>query len=235
MADRKFSAILAAGGSGTRFGGEINKVYLPLGGQTVIEASLDKLLNHPLIAEVIVVYRKEDEAVLMPILAEKGTGSAVPLLAVPGGETRRDSVRRGLALVSSGRVLVHDAARPFWDPAWIDALAEALDEVPGASAAVPSPDTVKITDERGRVVMTTERSRTWLVQTPQVFKTELYRACAYVALKDRITVTDDASVAEHAGFKVTPVDCGRENIKITSPLDFTIAEAIIAERERENG
>ena len=219
MADRKFSAILAAGGSGTRFGGEINKVYLPLGGQTVIEASLDKLLNHPLISEVIVVYRKEDEEILMPILAEKGTGSAVPLLAVPGGETRRDSVRRGLALVSSGRVLVHDAARPFWDPAWIDALAAALDEVPGASAAVPSPDTVKITDERGRVVMTTERSRTWLVQTPQAFERDILLR-AHEILPDDAPATDDCSLLEQLGYPVQLIPGSPKNRKITVPEDY---------------
>ena len=93
MKDKKFSAVLAAGGSGTRFGGEINKVYLLLDGQTVIGVSLDKLLGHPLIAEVIVVYRKEDESLLMPILAEKGENSGIPLLAVPGGASRRGSVR----------------------------------------------------------------------------------------------------------------------------------------------
>ena len=97
MNEKRFSAILAAGGSGTRFGGHINKVYLPLDGQTVIGVSLDKFLHHPLVAEVIVVYRKEDEAILMPILAEKGAGSEVPLLAVPGGASRRDSVRKGLS------------------------------------------------------------------------------------------------------------------------------------------
>ena len=219
MAEKKFSAILAAGGSGTRFGGEINKVYLPLDGQTVIEASLDKLLGHPLIAEVIVVYRQEDEAILMPILAKKGAGSAVPLLAVPGGETRRDSVRKGLDLASSERVLVHDAARPFWDPAWIDALAEALDEVPGASVAVPSPDTVKITDERGRVVMTTERSRTFLVQTPQAFDRDILLR-AHVILPDDAPATDDGSLLEQLGYPVQLIPGSPKNRKITVPEDY---------------
>ena len=218
MKEKKFSAILAAGGSGARFGGEINKVYLPLGGGTVIGASLDKLLAHPLIAEVICVYRKEDEAVLMPILAEKGKDAAIPLLAVPGGNTRRESVRRGLKLAGAERVLVHDAARPFWDPACIGALAEALDEVPGATLAVPSPDTVKIADERGRVVSTTDRRRTFLVQTPQAFDRDVLTK-AHDVLPDDAEVTDDCVMLEQLGWAVQLVPGTPENRKITVPED----------------
>ncbi len=219
MAEKKFSAILAAGGSGTRFGGAVNKVYLPLCGQTVIGVSLDKLLHHPLIAEVIVVYRKEDEAVLMPILAEKGAGSGIPLLAVPGGDTRRDSVKKGLDLASSERVLVHDAARPFWDEAWIDELSAVLDEVPGASVAVLSPDTVKLADERGRVISTTERSRTWLVQTPQAFDRDILLR-AHLILPDSEPVTDDCSMLEKLGYLVQLIPGSPKNRKITVPEDL---------------
>ena len=219
MAEKKFSAILAAGGSGTRFGGAVNKVYLPLCGQTVIGVSLDKLLHHPLIAEVIVVYRKEDEAVLMPILAEKGAGSGIPLLAVPGGDTRRDSVKKGLDLASSERVLVHDAARPFWDEAWIDELSAVLDEVPGASVAVLSPDTVKLADERGRVISTTDRSRTWLVQTPQAFDRDILLR-AHLVLPDSEPVTDDCSMLEKLGYPVQLVPGSPKNRKITVPEDL---------------
>ena len=219
MAEKKFSAILAAGGSGTRFGGAVNKVYLPLCGQTVIGVSLDKLLHHPLIAEMIVVYRKEDEAVLMPILAEKGAGSGIPLLAVPGGDTRRDSVKKGLDLASSERVLVHDAARPFWDEAWIDELSAVLDEVPGASVAVLSPDTVKLADERGRVISTTERSRTWLVQTPQAFDRDILLR-AHLILPDSEPVTDDCSMLEKLGYPVQFIPGSPKNRKITVPEDL---------------
>lgn len=222
MNEKRFSAILAAGGSGTRFGGSINKVYLPLDGQTVIGVSLDKFLHHPLVAEVIVVYRKEDEAILMPILAEKGAGSEVPLLAVPGGASRRDSVRKGLDLASSEWVLVHDAARPFWDPACIADLAAALEEVPGATAAVPSPDTVKIADERGRVVLTTERSRTFLVQTPQAFERDILLR-AHLILPDDAPATDDCSMLEQLGYPVQLVPGSPKNRKITVPEDFDVS------------
>lgn len=222
MSEKSFSAILAAGGSGTRFGGSINKVYLPLDGQTVIGVSLDKFLHHPLIAEVIVVYRQEDEEILMPILAEKGADSGIPLLAVPGGASRRDSVRKGLDLASSEWVLVHDAARPFWDPACIADLAAALEEVPGATAAISSPDTVKIADERGRVVLTTERSRTFLVQTPQAFERDILLR-AHLLLPDDAPATDDCSMLEQLGYPVQLVPGSPKNRKITVPEDLPIS------------
>ena len=222
MSEKRFSAILAAGGSGTRFGGSINKVYLPLDGQTVIGVSLDKFLHHPLIAEVIVVYRQEDEEILMPILAEKGADSGIPLLAVPGGASRRDSVRKGLDLASSEWVLVHDAARPFWDPACIADLAAALEEVPGATAAISSPDTVKIADERGRVVLTTERSRTFLVQTPQAFERDILLR-AHLLLPDDAPATDDCSMLEQLGYPVKLVPGSSKNRKITVPEDLPIS------------
>ncbi len=217
----RFSAILAAGGSGTRFGGEVNKIYLPCQGQPVIGYSLDKLLCHPLIAEVICVFRKEDEAMLFPLLAEKGKNSRVPLLAVPGGESRRASVCRGLKLAREDYVLVHDAARPFWKPEWIDGLAEALREVPGASVAIPSPDTVKLTDENGLVTATTDRSRTFLVQTPQAFHREtLLRA--HETLPPDAAATDDCGLLEQIGCPVKLIPGSSENRKLTLPEDVRL-------------
>ena len=218
MAVQKFSAILAAGGSGSRFGGEINKVYLPFEGQPVIGHSLDKLLRHPLIAEVICVYRKEDEERILPILAEKGRDSEIPLLAVPGGATRRASVCQGLKLAREDLVLVHDAARPFWKPEWIGSLAAALQAVPGASVAVLSPDTVKLTDDRGLVLSTTDRNRTWLVQTPQAFRRDaLLRA--HETLPPDAAVTDDCGMLELLGFPVQLIPGSPDNRKITVPED----------------
>ena len=218
MAAKKFSAILAAGGSGSRFGGDINKIYLPYEGQPVIGLSLDRLLHHPLIAEVICVYRKEDEELILPILAEKGRDSEVPLLSVPGGASRRASVFQGLKLAREDFVLVHDAARPFWKAEWIDALAETLQEVPGASVAVLSPDTVKLTNEKGRVTATTDRSRTWLVQTPQAFHRDALMK-AHETLPENAPATDDCGMLEQLGYPVQLVPGSPENRKITVPED----------------
>ena len=224
MTTRRFSAILAAGGSGSRFGGGMNKVYVELNGQPVIGYSLDKLLAHPLIAEVIVVYRAEDEEVLMPILAEKGKNSSIPLLAVPGGDTRRASVCQGLKLAREELVLVHDAARPFWKPEWVDKLSEVLREVSGASVALPSPDTVKLTDENGLVLSTTDRSRTWLVQTPQAFHRDALMK-AHETLPADAVITDDCGMLERLGLPVRLIPGSPENRKLTVPEDLHLLPA----------
>lgn len=214
----KFSAILAAGGSGTRFGGEINKVYLPLNGQTVIGVCMDKLLSSPLVAELICVYRKEDEELLLPVLEEKKAKSSKRILAVPGGETRRASVYEGLKQAQEDYVLVHDAARPFFTVKWIDDLAEALKSVSGASVALPSPDTVKITNEQGLVLETTDRSRTWLVQTPQAFRRSVLLK-AHQRVPSSVPVTDDCGMLEYCGFDVRLVPGSSANQKLTAPED----------------
>ena len=113
MSEKRFSAILAAGGSGTRFGGSINKGYLPLDGQTVIGVSLDKFLHHPLIAEVIVVYRQEDEEILMPILAEKGADSGIPLLWDDQGA--HDDVSKHIAVHENGAYTLYVQDRYAYD------------------------------------------------------------------------------------------------------------------------
>ncbi len=218
MTEIKFSAILAAGGSGTRFGGEVNKVYLPYRGQPVISYSLDKFLQHPLIKEIICVYRKEDEALILPLLADKGRDSEVPLLAVPGGASRRASVYQGLKLSSSAYVIVHDAARPFWKPEWIDALAEVMREVPGATVAIPSPDTVKLADENGRVTATTDRTHTFLVQTPQAFHRDMLLK-AHETLPPEAPATDDCGMLEQIGCPVQLIPGSPRNRKLTVPED----------------
>jgi 2-C-methyl-D-erythritol 4-phosphate cytidylyltransferase len=103
-----------------------------------------------------------------------------------------------------------------------------------AAAACKATDTVKICDENGVVVDTPPRSSVWQAQTPQIFETEIYRASSYLALSDKITVTDDCSLVEHAGFKVQMVDCGKENIKITEPIDLYFASAILKKRRNED-
>ena len=96
-----------------------------------------------------------------------------------------------------------------------------------ATAATPAVDSIKTADERGFISATVERSTVWQVQTPQVFGANLYRAAAYTARDEGFAASDDNSLVEHIGYKVRLVDCGRENIKITTECDIPIAEAII--------
>ena len=118
----------------------------------------------------------------------------------------------------SRKVLVHDAARPFFAVKWIDDLAEALKSVSGASVALPSPDTVKITNEQGLVLETTDRSRTWLVQTPQAFRRSVLLK-AHQRVPSSVPVTDDCGMLEYCGFDVRLVPGSAANQKLTAPED----------------
>ena len=104
-----------------------------------------------------------------------------------------------------------------------------------AIAATRSTDTVKIADKNGFIDNTVDRNTVWLAQTPQVFKTNLYRAATYTALKDGVEATDDNSLVEYIDHPVRLVECGANNIKITTRSDLIVAEAIINERRRNGG
>ena len=226
------SAIIVAGGSGLRAGEGIPKQHRRIAGKHVIARTVDAFEKCAFINEIIIVCRAGEEKLYEKYAAKYGWMKVTSI--VPGGDDRFASVIEGFKAISdkSGYVYIHDGARCLVTPDIIQAVGHQACISGAAVAACRPVDSCKT--ERDGGLKNLDREKTWLVQTPQVFKTELYRAAAYTALKDRIAVTDDASVAEHAGFKVVPVDCGRENIKITSPLDFVLAEAIIAEREKSN-
>lgn len=161
---------------------------------------------------------------------------------VPGGEKRQDSVMSGLtAVIRMERdgipyewVAVHDGARPLVTPDLISRGLEAAQEVGAAIAAIPSADTVKTVDASGMVTGTPERSNLWLAQTPQVFRTALL-AGAYEALAqsgNEVVATDCARMLEMIGHPVKVYEGERTNIKITTPLDLLVAEAIARGHEQ---
>lgn len=230
---RKFgSVIVLAAGSGSRAKTEgRTKQQMPLLGIPVIARTVSVFEECPFVSEIILVAR-EDE---MPLYdAYQLTYGWKKLVAVvPGGATRQESVLNGFKAISdkSELVYIHDGARCLITPEMIARVGHAACLDGAAIAAAKASDTVKLEDGKG--LTTVDREKVWLAQTPQVFLTELYRASLYTALQKGLPVTDDAMLAEAAGFSVTPVDCGAENMKITHPHDFAIAEAILTYRERE--
>ncbi|RJF83856.1 bifunctional 2-C-methyl-D-erythritol 4-phosphate cytidylyltransferase/2-C-methyl-D-erythritol 2,4-cyclodiphosphate synthase [Azospirillum cavernae] len=217
-------ALIVAGGSGQRFGAERPKQYLDLLGKPILRHTLDAFLNHPRITGVQVVidpaWRAQyDRAVAGLTLPEP----------VTGGATRQDSVRNGLEALAAlaappARVLIHDAARPLTDAATIGAVIDALDETPGAVAAVPVADTLK-RGAQGLVGATVDRDGLWRAQTPQGFRFAdilgAHRAAAGLAL------TDDAAVAEQAGLPVRLIPAKEDNFKVTTPDDLTRAARVL--------
>lgn len=149
---------------------------------------------------------------------------------VAGGDTRQESVRLGLERVSSPRVLVHDAARPFAPPEMFAAVAEALE---GCDAAVPGlqmQDTVKVV-RQGAVVRTLDREEVWNIQTPQAFHTDRLRDVHARAVADGVTGSDDAQLIEHYGGRVSVVEGHPDAFKVTNADDLERAE-VIAGRSR---
>jgi 2-C-methyl-D-erythritol 4-phosphate cytidylyltransferase len=146
---------------------------------------------------------------------------------VLGGDERQKSVRNGLELVDTDHVVVHDAARPFATVDLVRAVLSALKGAHGAAPAVPVPDTLKEVRD-GRVIRTVERSSLWAVQTPQAFSTETLKSVHDKARVDGFVGTDDAQLVERYGGVMRIVEGARDNIKLTYPEDWRVAEAMIA-------
>ncbi len=212
-------ALVVAAGRGRRVGGEVPKQYQPLDGAPLLRRTLGAFLSHPAVDRVRAVIHPDDGALFET--ASRGLDVMDP---VTGGATRQDSVRLGLESLESlrpGRVLIHDAARPFVDAATIFRVLEALDTHPGAIPALPVSDTLK-RGEDGLVGGTVERDGLWRAQTPQGFRfadiLAAHRRAAGSAL------TDDAAVAEAAGLEVALVAGSADNLKITTDEDLRRAQ-----------
>ncbi|MBQ8235437.1 MAG: 2-C-methyl-D-erythritol 4-phosphate cytidylyltransferase [Clostridia bacterium] len=232
-AKKQFSAMILAGGSSTRMGG-ISKQQYRLLGVPVAVHTLRAFERCKQCAEIIIV-SKADECTLYEQYA-KEYGLTKIKCVLPGGSTRQESAFLGLKGVSadSDFIAIHDAARCLITPEQITNVFLTAMRTDCATAACPATDTVKFVSSKGKTETDgqPERSKLWNMQTPQIFYTDLYRAAAYTAREDGFAATDDCSLLEHVGFGCTVVDCGRENIKITTPVDLLLAEAILKEREK---
>ena len=219
-------ALIVAAGRGTRFGGDLPKQYLPLGGATVLRHAVNAFAAHPRIAGVLVAIRPEDRA-----LFDRAVAGLSVLPPIPGGSERQDSVRLGLEALAAHkpeRVLIHDGARPFPDAALIGRVIEGLDKAPAAVPGLRLGDTVKRV-EAGRIRETVDRSQLWRAQTPQGFHFDAILA-AHRQMRGHV-LTDDAAVAEAAGLTPLIVAGSEENLKVTTAEDLAAAERHLAARQ----
>jgi 2-C-methyl-D-erythritol 4-phosphate cytidylyltransferase len=217
------AAVLAAGGRGERAfssSDEAPKQWRLLRGRSLVEWSLDLLLAAGCDPVVLVVPDPEsDQAVA---LSDRS-------LVVGGGPTRQASVARGLALVASSQVVVHDGARPLAPPALVGQCLAALEGADGAVAALPLDDTLKRVED-DTVRTTIDRRGLWAIQTPQAFVTEKLLAAHAAAVAEGYVGSDDAELVERAGGSVRVVRGPRHNIKLTWPEDFGLAESLLQGR-----
>lgn len=224
------SAIVTAAGSGQRMGG-VSKQLLTIGNKPCV---LHSLLAFQLCREIdeIIIVAKADEISTMENICHENKITKLKAV-VPGGNTRQESVSNGFLAVSkkSDLVAIHDAARPFIQPCHVTLLLNEARRYGASCAAKKMSDTVKRSGENGFILDTIPRDDLYTVQTPQVFKTDLYRASLAMAQKDGITVTDDCALAEHAGFSVKLCDLPILNLKITTESDLALANLLIKEKE----
>ena len=225
------SAVILAAGNGSRMNSDVTKQWLNLDGKPVFVHSLLAFQNCRRINEIILCVKRDELPLYDDISVRYGISKLKAVIA--GGETRSDSALRGFKKISdkTTHVAIHDAARCLVTPEMITYVLRQAVACGAAIAGCKSSDTVKICSADGYITSTPERKSVFLAQTPQIFETEIYRASVYTALKDSIVVTDDSGMAEHAGFTVKTVDCGKENLKITEPVDICIAEAILNSRK----
>lgn len=230
------SAVIVAAGSGTRCdcGGK-TKQMTDLLGIPVIARTVTQFEQSELINEIIIVAREDERPKYDDIISAYCWNKVKTV--VSGGETRQKSMFIGLKQVSEQAdfIAVHDGCRCLVTPAIIEKVLKQAWSCGCATAACRSKDTLKL-ENAGMISETVDREKVWQAQTPQIFKAEILRAGAYIARDDGVEVTDDCMLAENIGFKVKLVDCGYENIKITTPEDLYIAEAILKYRaERFEG
>ena len=214
-----------AAGESRRMGG-VNKLFVTLRERPLLTYALEPFVTSPLIDEIVLVLAQGQVGQGQHLIESLGYAKAVQIC--PGGARRQDSVRCGLELLSNcAWVVIHDGARPCTGPELITSGLEVAQETGAAIAAIPVTDTVKAVDSAGKVVETLDRERLWTVQTPQVFRRDLLEEAHRQVTE---TVTDDAAMVERLGCSVRVFPGSHTNLKVTTPSDLVLAEAILQAR-----
>jgi 2-C-methyl-D-erythritol 4-phosphate cytidylyltransferase len=227
---RSIIAIVPAAGVGSRMGADKPKQYLMLGQQSILGHTLDTLLAHPDIAQVIVALHPQDN-----YFSQLPQSKHPKLTQVVGGGERADSVLAALDYAHSHNpdawALVHDAARPCVTHQDITQLIESVAIHPqGAILAAPVRDTMKRSNASGHIVHTVDRSLLWHALTPQYFPVSILRTHLSAALAAQVPITDEASAMEWAGIMPGLVNGRMDNIKVTHPDDLQLATLFLAQQ-----
>lgn len=224
----KYTVLIPAAGSGSRFGGERPKQYALLAGKPVLQHTLDGLAANARIGRIAVVLSPQDRD--FDGLIRPGTQTMAYRV---GGASRAETVANGLnALLADGLdenevLLVHDAARCCLPQSALNRLLDAAGHPDGAILAVPVADTLKRADNGGAVAATVCRDGLWQAQTPQLFQAALLRRA--LAAADLSQVTDEASAVEMLGRRPLLVEGDSRNLKLTRPADAALAAWLLAQ------
>ena len=229
----RIGAVILAGGRGSRMHSDIQKQYMLLNGRPLISYALEVFERSCADDLVLVTGAGETEFVQKEILPPLGLTKLRSI--VTGGKERYHSVYEGLkALQNCDYVLIHDGARPLVTETIISRAVEAAVQNDACVVGMPVKDTIKVADAHGFAESTPDRYRLWQVQTPQAFSYPLVRGAYERLMADETLqkgITDDAMVVEHlSGTKVRLVEGSYENLKVTTPEDLILAEALLKKR-----
>ncbi|MEB3270144.1 MAG: 2-C-methyl-D-erythritol 4-phosphate cytidylyltransferase [Synechococcus sp.] len=224
--------LIAAAGSGRRMGAAGNKLLLPLAGRPVLAWTLEAALACPEIRWIGIIGQPPDAAAITAIITAAAADR--PVCWIEGGDTRQESVRRGLAALppGAGGVLIHDGARCLVEPSLFSHCAAAVAAGAAVIAASPVTDTIKRVDGDGRITATPDRRELWAAQTPQGFPVQRLVEAHARAEAEGWSVTDDAALFERLGLAVQVLQAPPSNIKLTTPFDLIVADALLAARRQ---
>ena len=223
------AAVIVAAGSSERMGSD--KLTAQLGGMPVLARTLRAFENCAMITEIVVVTRADRIEEIAALCKEYGISKASKVLS--GGATRVESALVGVSEVDPrrGLIAIHDGARPLVSCELIERTVLAAKEHYAAVPVIPSTDTLKAVDGKGFVIGTVDRASTFRVQTPQVFKADFIKGALTRAMEKNLPLTDDCSAVEMMGVKTVTVPGDEDNIKLTTPRDMILAEALLKARE----
>ncbi len=226
------SAVVLAAGASIRMGND--KILARLAELPVLARTLMPFQDSDCIQEIVVVTTAEKLLEVTELCREYNIGKVTKV--VTGGKTRAESALTGVSEVNSQAdlIAIHDGARPLVTE---DLIRRTVEAASGRYAAVPairSTDTLKTADEDGKITGSVDRSTTWRIQTPQVFKADLIKGALTKAMKQGLPLTDDSSAMDVLGVTTYIVEGDEENIKLTKPLDLLLAEAILRNRRERN-
>jgi len=229
----KYEIIVLAAGQGKRMKAGRNKQFLTIQNVPLIIHTLQKFEQDPWCSGIVLVVNEKEVEIFEELLIEYPIQKVQSLTG--GGDERQHSVYNGLkSLKQAQMVLIHDGARPFVQQNTIHELVEKAASDKAAVLAVPVKDTIKRV-EQGTVIETVERSSLWAIQTPQAFLFDVVMNAHEKAKTNEYLGTDDASLVERAGQKVSIVEGNYDNIKLTTPEDLLYAEAILTKLNRTEG
>ena len=224
MSKKKVTAIILAAGNSVRYGQNRNKNLEVVNNQTILEYSLKEFNKNKRIDNIIIATKKSDLEEINKIIYKNR--SAKPIKTVIGGNTRQESVYNSINSTDSNIVIIHDAARPMIKQEYIDKCIDEMDNFKGVTIGVKSKDTIKIASNDGIIEQTTNRSNTWVIQTPQCFD-RLSLLEAHDKFKNVSDITDDCMILERNNEKVKIISGDYSNIKLTTFDDLNLVNGFL--------